>query len=494
METGSATRSPHGHSDDRITIAIVGSGQRATELLRLFADIDNVRVAAVCAMSDGSQSARLARDLSIYCTRDFTEIYQVPHLTLIIDASDDHKAYAQLQAESPSFVEVMGAVGAQIIYDLLRAKKKGEEQERLYVELQTAFEKIRQHERQLQLGKADLVRANQELETGLAEIYFTHEFFKAVAMYTAVEDVCSLVVDGCSGILGAEISAVYLLDRSTWTLSMRACQGRGASSFRVDIPVAETIVGHAFTNGAVQEEVADPDSESVQWMHGEALASQAAVPLKTGDEVFGVMVMASAMPRELSAAEMERLAVLGNQSSLALQNALLHEELELLSITDRLTDLFNHGHLQQRLDEEVNRSARFGHSIAVIMLDIDDFKAFNDAYGHTKGDEVLKGLSEVIRSCLRESDIAARYGGEEFALVLPETQIAGAVEVAERIRADFAALEFCSGGGECIGRTVSVGVAEYPRDGSTPTRMIEAADAAMYRAKRAGKNRVEAVG
>ncbi len=126
--------------------------------------------------------------------------------------------------------------------------------------------------------------------------------------------------------------------------------------------------------------------------------------------------------------------MLGNQSSLSLQNALLHAELERLSVTDRLTDLYNHGYFKQRLDEEFKRAARFGHPMSLIMLDIDDFKAFNDTFGHLRGDALLKAVSNVIRANLRTMDVAARYGGEEFVVVLPETDTAGAVAVAERIR------------------------------------------------------------
>jgi diguanylate cyclase (GGDEF)-like protein len=206
------------------------------------------------------------------------------------------------------------------------------------------------------------------------------------------------------------------------------------------------------------------------------------------------MVMASSTPRELSAPEMERLQVLGNQSSLSLQNALLHGELERLSVTDRLTELYNHGYFRQRLEEEFQRSVRFKHTMSLIMLDIDDFKAFNDSYGHVRGDDVLKAVSGIIRFNLREMDIAARYGGEEFVVVLPETEPDGAMAVAERIREGVAECVFEVGARAPIGRTVSIGVASYPMHADSGVALLESADAAMYRAKRAGKNRVRGAG
>jgi diguanylate cyclase (GGDEF)-like protein len=166
-------------------------------------------------------------------------------------------------------------------------------------------------------------------------------------------------------------------------------------------------------------------------------------------------------------------------------------ELERLSVTDRLTELYNHGYFQQRLEEELLRAERFGHVVSLVMIDIDDFKEFNDCFGHPCGDSILKRVSATIRDNLRDIDIAARYGGEEFVLVLPETDPCGAAAVADRIRLEIDNTLVPVGGGREAGRTVSVGVAAYPSHASTPGQLIACADAAMYRAKRAGKNRVE---
>jgi diguanylate cyclase (GGDEF)-like protein len=476
----------------RTTVAIVGGDPRAASLLRLLSDVENVNVAAVCSTQSGAPAMRLAEDLGVYFTRDHTEIFQVPGLDLIVDMSDDRRMAAALAAQRPPGVEIIGATGAALMWDLLVAKKRGEEQEKLFVELQVAYDKIRSHERRVQSSKEALERANEELESRLAEIFFTHEFFKALTSFTSVDDVCSLMVDGCNGILGAEISCVYLFNREDWTLHLRASQGRPEEAFMDVVPVSESILGYAFREGALQEPDLPLGSPSASWVRNpEDARSQAAVPLRAGDNVFGVMVMASATQRELSHAEMERLVVLGNQSSLSLQNALLHGELERLSVTDRLTELHNHGYFQQRLEEEFKRSFRFGHEMSLIMLDIDDFKEFNDSWGHPRGDDVLKEVSAVIRRNLREMDIAARYGGEEFVVVLPETDCEGALAVAERIRAEVEEARFrVDAAGTEVSKTISVGVAGFPAHASTAARLVEAADAAMYRAKRAGKNRV----
>jgi diguanylate cyclase (GGDEF)-like protein len=399
-------------------------------------------------------------------------------------------------AYRPAAVEIVGARGADLIRDLLMAKKRGEEQERLLSELKVAYEKIRSHEQKLQVGTQALEKANEELETRLSEIFFTHEFFKALTSFTSVDDVTSLVVDGANGILGAEISCVYLLDTAHWVLRFAAAQGRPREYFVDEVPVDTTILGRAHRDGVAVESDAHAIPGSADWARDpEDVASHAAVSLRSGEHVVGVLVIGSATPRELTPAELDRLQVIGNQSSLALQNALLHGELERLSVTDRLTELYNHGYFEQRLEEEVGRAERFGHVLSLIMIDIDDFKLFNDTYGHPRGDRVLRSVSDTITQTLREIDFAARYGGEEFVVVLPETDVEGARAVAERVRAGVEQLSYASIGVDpSVRKTISVGVATFPTHARAGAPLIVAADQAMYVAKRSGKNMVVVAG
>jgi diguanylate cyclase (GGDEF)-like protein len=481
-----AARSGH------ISIAIAGGGLRATSVLRLLNDVENLSIVAVYDTVRSAPAVRLADDLGIFTTTEISELYQIGGLDLVLDLSEDTAVHDALQAQRLSGIGIVSGSGAELVWDLLIAKKRSEEQEKIFVELQVAYDKIRSHERRLQSSKEALEKANEELEGRLAEIFFTHEFFKALTTFSSIEDVTSLIVDGANGILGAEISAVYLFAPEDWTLRLCASQGRPEEYFHSTMTVSETIIGAAFRDGFVQQSDVQPGSELANWStRPEEIRSQAATPLRSGDAVVGVLLIASATFRDLTHAERDRLQGIANQSSLALQNALLHEELERLSVTDRLTDLYNHGYLHQRLDEEMERCQRFEHEMSLIMLDIDDFKKFNDRYGHPKGDTVLKAVSGIIKQNLREIDVAARYGGEEFVILLPETDLAGAAAVAERIRVSMAQYPHITGNGaDRITQTVSLGVANFPTHAATAAALVEAADQAMYRAKRAGKNQV----
>ncbi len=163
------------------------------------------------------------------------------------------------------------------------------------------------------------------------------------------------------------------------------------------------------------------------------------------------------------------------------QNALLEE----LSITDSLTGLYNHSHSIERLHQETSNSKRYGTPLTMMMLDIDLFKAVNDSYGHVAGDEVLKGVAEIIRSNVREGDIAGRYGGEEFILVLPNTPIEGGLAIAERIRSRVEENRWQI---EELKITLSGGIKSL--EDESPTELVIRADANLYTAKEQGRNRI----
>jgi len=160
-------------------------------------------------------------------------------------------------------------------------------------------------------------------------------------------------------------------------------------------------------------------------------------------------------------------------------------ELERLSVTDDLTGLYNRRYLMETLANEIRRSRRLEHRCALLMADIDHFKDYNDAFGHLAGDEMLIKVARALRDSTREVDCVVRYGGEEFVVLLPETGGEEAAETAERIRARVAAEGLAAGT-----ITLSVGVAEFPTHGDSPESMIAAADGALYRAKREGRDRV----
>lgn len=176
------------------------------------------------------------------------------------------------------------------------------------------------------------------------------------------------------------------------------------------------------------------------------------------------------------------LALRHAQNALSVKN----RELERLASRDALTNLYNRWKMDDCFEHEVQRANRFHRPLSVILIDIDHFKQINDTHGHAVGDSVLMETAELLQSNLRSSDIPCRWGGEEFLVICPETEIDTAIQLAERLREEFATRCFSVAGHQ----TASFGVAEYKSDRS-PGQIFRQADAAMYQAKEKGSNRVE---
>jgi diguanylate cyclase (GGDEF)-like protein len=221
-------------------------------------------------------------------------------------------------------------------------------------------------------------------------------------------------------------------------------------------------------------------------------ASALAYPLRaseTGDRVLGLITVVRRR-RPFSQEDRELFAYLAGQAAVSVENVELHELVQRQAVTDELTGLSNHRRFQEVIVQEVGRAKRFGQDLGLVMLDIDHFKSVNDTYGHQQGDVVLREVARVLRDSSREIDEPARYGGEELAVALPQTDLDGAYLFAERVRTALEALRIPRRDG--VGHlrvTASFGAAALPGNGEDKASLIAAADAALYRAKRAGRNR-----
>lgn len=216
----------------------------------------------------------------------------------------------------------------------------------------------------------------------------------------------------------------------------------------------------------------------------------ALVPLKSKDKVNGIILADNFITGEpITKDGMRMLIMLSNQAGLAIENSRLYEMTELRAHLDYLTDLWNHGYFQYLLHSEWERAKPLGTPLSLIILDIDDFKIYNDALGHQAGDSALKDLAAILKRQCRKIDYACRYGGEEFAVILPQTDRREAFLIAERLRESIKNNPFAQE--EILPSkkmTVSLGLATYPQDADSPAELISAADKALYQAKRSGKN------
>jgi diguanylate cyclase (GGDEF)-like protein len=224
----------------------------------------------------------------------------------------------------------------------------------------------------------------------------------------------------------------------------------------------------------------------------EGIRSLIAVPLVIHKRTIGVLYLDDFKPREFFDEKLELLSILSSFATMSIDHARLHEKTQQLACTDGLTGLYNHRQFKKIFVDEVVRANRYNKTLSIILLDVDEFKKFNDTYGHPTGDIVLQETANLLKELLRDCDTLYRYGGEEFVAILPETPLPEAIKVAQRIRI-FVETEspgFLTGITKTHGITVSIGVAALPDNGQDAGSLLQSVDDLMYQAKRDGKNKV----
>jgi len=269
------------------------------------------------------------------------------------------------------------------------------------------------------------------------------------------------------------------------TITLRGMQGAEADAGTPSAAVTDLVAaaeGDALSEGGLVAR------------HRDGVHALAATIRRLGENPENVGVMTVAREgEEFTRGERDVFVYLIGQVASSIENIALHELVSEQAVTDELTGLSNQRRFRELMRKEEERAHRFGHDLSLIMLDIDDFKRVNDEHGHLQGDEVLRTVSRILDEESRGVDEPARYGGEEFAVALPETDLRGAVEVAERIRSRLESerVPGVDGVGP-VHVTASVGAASLPASAADVQNLVAAADAALYEAKRSGKNRVVA--
>ena len=215
-------------------------------------------------------------------------------------------------------------------------------------------------------------------------------------------------------------------------------------------------------------------------------------PLKAKDKVVGVILADNIFTQQpITKADMGMLSLFANHAGLAIENSRLYEETVYLSNTDWLTKLWNHGHFQEALNNEITKTRETDMPLSLLMIDIDDFKNYNDRFGHVAGDFIIKEMAKVFVEASRKKDYVCRYGGEEFAIILPQTTKEDANHIAHRLREKVQQYIFPNQ--EVQPKklfTFSCGISTFPKDSEDKDSLIKNADSALYKGKKAGKDRI----
>lgn len=309
-------------------------------------------------------------------------------------------------------------------------------------------------------------------------------------MQIQLEATLNMLLDFASEIAQFEKSLVYFWEEDNEQVRLRLAGG-------MERDATEALLG-----GNIFNFWATRYGRPLLVTHGHNLQADAAletlearsaliIPLVVSNKVIGSMQLFSSRSEAFTREDAQLFWMLTLVAENQLTREYENEGLIRFAFTDFLTGLKTRGYFEQQLDLEMKRAERKQTPIALLMLDIDHFKQLNDSYGHHVGDQVLRDVSAVLMKELREVDTAARYGGEEFVIVLPETDLAGAIQVGARIRRGVEQARFFAGSPRQVEHlTISIGVAVYNQDAHTKRELIEAADAALYLAKGKGRNQV----
>ncbi len=304
------------------------------------------------------------------------------------------------------------------------------------------------------------------------------------------------ILDASVHITEAEKGSLMLASDDTSCLTIKAAKGINKRLLgEIKIKAGEGVAGWVFREGVPL--IVD-DIEKNEWGFPRRpkyrTGSFISVPLKIGEKIIGVLNISDKIKGgTFSGEDMSLLRSFSSYASIALERSNYYSlagHLRELSVTDSLTGLFNRRYFEERFFEELHRSDRHNLSFSLAMIDIDDFKLFNDTEGHLAGDEVLRSIAGVAKDCLRVIDVIARFGGEEFTVIMPQTEKDEAILVAERIRNSIKEQlprTWSAFPRSCI--TVSIGIATFPSDGKDRKELIRNADKALYMAKMDGKDR-----
>ena len=334
------------------------------------------------------------------------------------------------------------------------------------------FERVRSYVDELERSQGEFKRAINRLGDVFAS---THD--RTTIMDVALET-SALVV-------GARTAVFWVVDGS----HLVAARTYGEARVRERVAIGEGLAGAVAKDGWAR--IGEPEMRAPAEPH---LEYAMAVAIADGDnETYGVVALYGRTTKsDFDGDDLATLQSFARQAEAAIVNTLLHEEAQLLAVTDGLTGLYNRREFERRAEEEHERAVRFGESFTVIEVDLDNFKTVNDTYGHPAGDAVLVEIARRLAEGTREVDVVARMGGEELVVLLPRTDLRGGVVTARKLRADVADTPVAIGDAGVLSVTASLGVASYPECGDDVGAVLSAADVALYRAKARGKDRVEA--
>lgn len=325
------------------------------------------------------------------------------------------------------------------------------------------------------------------LREKISELSTLHEASKALGASLIMEEIVDTVVDISVKGMQADIAGALVFDDRTGLMTVAGLRGFTSEEREVinstTFTPGEGILGEVFLKKKTLNIIDLSEERPGSAPFNGRVRSFLVTPLSTDGYDIGVLFLGRFIREPFSASAEEFIETISGQAAVSVENARLYTQAQELAIHNGLTGIYNYRYFMKQLDEEIKRAERYGRSVSLMMIDIDLFKNVNDSHGHQRGDEVLKGLAQTLVSNTRETDVVARYGGEEFCVILPETDLEAALDVAEKLRASVAKTSYAREKGNSVKITVSIGVAAYPGNAGNQEDLLRKSDDALYAAK-----------
>ena len=299
--------------------------------------------------------------------------------------------------------------------------------------------------------------------------------------------------DAASRLMPCEAFCITILDKETDEIEAVYLVDRGGRSPSVRIQSDQGISGHVISTGKpllIYDVNTTEGLKDIQLEHfgsPDRIRALIAVPMRLGEDIIGMLSAQSYQPYDYSEEDQNMLEMLAAHAAIAIHNMNLFSRIQYLASVDSLTEVYNRRFFFENANREFARFKRYHHPLSIIMLDLDNYKNINDTFGHITGDLVLKAVAKFIQENIRETDVLGRYGGDEFSLLLPETDLPKAVEIAERLRQSMENHEFRADD-VAIKVTISIGVASTNDRVTDLSQLLLSADMALYDAKNTGRN------
>ena len=441
-------------------VAVIGGGEEGVALIEILHEDPRIQILGVADRNADAPGIVLAKRLAIYTVCDYKLLLTLPNLHSILDASGNRQTSRILARLCPPHVELIsGQMAKRMWAHVVRREKHRDTLQSMLFQYQSIYD----------IGLK--LSASQDLER---------------ILFHTVEDATKLT--------HTHAGSLALYDEMKTEMYLGVSKGFSRRFSReVRWQIRKGGLTHTILNSKVPVMIPDVH-EHPQFdnpiMLKEGVRAVLAAPLLAEGKIIGILYVNDFAPRQFTKRDISLFGLLGSIAANIIDKAQMLENAMRASITDELTGLYNHRHFAHQFEVAVKQVERYRREMTLVMIDIDDFKYYNDTQGHPRGNEVLRQVGALLKKNCRDVDIVARYGGEEFAIIMPETSAHEAARVLNRFRKAMADYPF-KGGRQQPGKavTLSMGVATHP-GGAGARKLLDWADAALYEAKRQGKNRI----